>query len=227
MPIRIRPSKQAFMALIVVCICMLGVCAYVYYNRASRLVELQSEVMSKETEYGDSQKTVKHLALVRQEYEDDQAQLNVLESGVSTKAYVPTLLRELEEMGRNVNLLVSGVRPKPATNPPDAAGAKGSGSSGSSGKSAKDAQSSAYDKLDVDIDAVGKYADVERFLKAINSFPKIVAINNIQLSPCSNENAIVSPKLSVKINATAFIIKDSAEVRTGDSPGSAASAQRT
>lgn len=208
--LRIKASQQTLLILIGVCIIIFAGSAFTYANRTKRFVDLQNKVSEKESLLMDSQRTVRKLVTTKEEYLDDQSKLGVLEMGVSTKAYVPTLLRQLEDLGRGVNLKVVGVRPKAVEAQVEAAAAE-SGNQDNTQKIEK--KPDPYDKLTVDIEVNGKYWDVVRFLHEITTFPKIIAVNDLQITPMSDSEGKGSPNLSVKLNTTAFILRDNAATK--------------
>lgn len=202
----IRASKRAFITLVVVAALLFAGNSLAYWNRAARVRTLKNEVKQKQDRLADSESIARRLTNVEQRYLDAQAQLGALEQGVSTKAYVPTLLRQLEELGRSVHLRVVGVRPRPAEAKPAPAPTAESG-----GKTnEKPKKPEPYDKLDMDLEVHGKYWDVVSFLYKITSFPKILAVNDLQISPVAQSSAAAqgSPMLSVRVNTTAFILKN-------------------
>jgi Tfp pilus assembly protein PilO len=207
MALPIKPSRNALIGLICAIVFVLAACGFTYYNRASRLHDLQAQIQDKKQKLVDSRKIVEQLSRTEQNYLDAQAKLGTLEQGVSTKAYVPTLLRQLEELGKNVNLKVAGVRPMVASATPAPANDK-------SGKAKKKVDP--YDKLDLDIQVKGKYWDVVRFVYEITSFPKIIEVKDMQISPVAGDNnALTSPLLAVRLSTTAFILKEPLPVKIG------------
>ena len=46
------------------------------------------------------------------------------------------------------------------------------------------------------------------FLYKLTSFPKILAVNSLEMTPQSGSGDAGSTKLSIKINATAFVFKE-------------------
>lgn len=196
----IRPSKQAFIGLICVAILIIGIDGYLYYNRATRLAVLQEELDTKEKKLQDSKQIAQRLNQVESRYNDVQSQLSTLEQGVSSRAYVPSLLKQLESLGKSNNLRVVGVRPQPiAVVPPPPAG------SVESTKKEPDP----YDKINIDIEVTGNYWNVVRFTDQLNSFPKIIAVREMQLSPVTSGviKKAGPPVLSARFSATAFILK--------------------
>ena len=221
---RIKPSKKSLLCLGVVAILLLLVCSFAYWNLAGRHGVLNKQIVQKEQKLSSSEAIMRRLYAVEQDYMDAQTKLGALEQGVSTKSYVPTLLRQIEELGKSVNMRVVGVRPKPAvaTPPPPT-------SSSEDKKKVVVKKPEPYDKLDIDVEVKGKYADVMQFLHKITSFPKIIAVNSVQISPEGGQKEeLASPLLSVRLGTTAFILKESAkDAQSGDSRKADAGSERT
>ncbi len=196
--------------LICCAVLVLVTCGFLYCNRAGKLHAMQKEQKQKQEQLNDSQKIADRLPEARRELLDAQAQLSILEQGVSSKVYVPTFLRQIEELGKKNNLRVIGIRPKPVeAKPQPVAVASDTGKDSKDAKKAqaKPAPPDPYDKLEIDLEITGKYWDAVRFMHDITSFPKIVAVNDIQMQPVGQTSRSASPALSLRFNATAFILK--------------------
>jgi len=208
--LRIRPTKKSLICLAGVAVLLLCAGGFAYYSFSSKLGVLKTEITKKQAKLDNSEQITRRLESVEQEYTDAQVQLGTLEKGVSTRAYVPTLLRQIEELGTSVNMRVVGVRPKivveaPPPPPPPSEDGK------SEQKKVAPKKPDPYDKLDIDIEVTGKYCDTARFLYKITSFPKIIAVNTVQITPVSSTSepeTLTSPKLSIKLGTTAFILKE-------------------
>lgn len=203
---RIKPSKQSLLCLIGVGVLLLSLSGFCYWNFAGKIGKLNAEIAKKEQKLAGSEETSRRLVRVEAEYTSAQVRLGALEQGVSTKSYVPTLLRQIEELGKSVNMRVVGVRPKVTVEAPPPVVA----STDNKGEKIKVApkKPEPYDKLNIDIEVNGKYNDVARFLYKVTSFPKIIAVNSVQISPINDVgNGFDSPSLSVRLSTTAFILK--------------------
>lgn len=199
----IKPSKQSLICLGVAVVLLLVVLCFAYYELASRVHGLDVQIAEKSSKLENSQQIARRLSAVEQQYSDAEMKLSALEQGVSTKAYVPTLLRQVEELGKGVNLRVIGVRPRDTKEKP-------SPQKTADGKETVVKKVEPYDRLEIDMEMSGKYADVMRYVYGITSFPKIIAVNTIEMKPVSDPSEIASPMLSVTMNTTAFILKDTA-----------------
>jgi len=142
---------------------------------------------------------------------DCQALLTHLEQGVPDHAYVPTLLTELEKIGLENGIQVTGVKPVPKV----AAPVKGGGSVGAP------ASEAAYEDLDIQVQGVGKYANAHKFISALNAFPKIVAARTVALAPRAAVGKEWSDVLDVTIDLRAYVFPEKS-ANTADTPANGA-----
>jgi len=220
--------KRMLIGLACCAVVVIAICGFFYCNRAGKLHTLQLDRTQKQAQMDSSEKIAARLPVARREYLDAQAKLSVLEQGVSSKVYVPTFLRQIEELGRKNRLQVVGVRPKAAeVNPPVVSRANDTAKDGKADAEKAEVKPppEPYDKLMLDIELKGKYWDVVTFMREITSFPKIVAVNDIQISPMGKTSLSASPPLSVRFNATAFILKQQPGAKVKESAKVVAEAQ--
>lgn len=216
--VSLKPTQKGVTVLIVVaavifCCCLLGCLAAMQKIKA-----VDGERAKVEQQLRESQTIAQTQRDAENKYNDTRAQIRCLESSVSTQAYVPTLLKQIEHLGRSVHLRVVGVRPKAPD--PNAGLAKKmqaeaasqanqqENASTPSPAAAKPEPPKPYDELQVDLELEGTYMDALDFLYRLTSFPKIIAVNNVQMTPDSSDDLSVSPRLTIRINATAFVFKD-------------------
>ena len=199
-----------------------------------------SKIRSVDRERADVEKQVRESTMIAQtqrtsesKYLDTRAQIRCLESSVSTQTYIPTLLKQIENLGHAVHLKVIGVRPK-APNPSAARLARNSAGEAGSQASADPNAAAArpeppkpYDELEVDLELEGGYMNALDFLYRMTSFPKILAVNSVQMTPSSGVDMSASPRLSIKINATAFLFKENSPSPRQPAAGAAQAPGRT
>ena len=88
-------------------------------------------------------------------------------------AYVPTLLSEIENIGKQHSIAVTGVRPIIENK------LQKSGDDKASGEQKK----AAYQEMLIDVTGRGTYGNVMQMIEALNKFPKIIAIQTVGLVP--------------------------------------------
>ncbi|MBN8690154.1 MAG: type 4a pilus biogenesis protein PilO [Armatimonadetes bacterium] len=135
---------------------------------------------------------------------ESREKLDHLEQGVPPRAYMPTLMTELETLGKQNGIVVTGVRPLPNKfpTPPPKTDEEG-------GKSAPVAKT--YEEQYVEVKGTGYYLRVLAFLTELEKFPKIVAVTSVTLKPIkdgSQTGAAVDSSLEITIEIKAFLFPE-------------------
>lgn len=218
----LRASSKGITVLIIVAVAIFFGCILTYLGAAGQVRGVEAQLNAKEKEVSESSKIARNLEESRLAFLDTRAQIRYLETSVSTQAYVPTLLEQLESLGKSVNLHVQGVRPQaPKAAPVTRRLNSGAQAAGGNVEGASQAKPNAvagavqpkmeakpYDELQIDITLKGRYMNAIDFLYKLTSFPKIIAVNSVEMRSCATLDAPGSPMLDVKVGVTAFIFKD-------------------
>lgn len=179
-------------------------------NTKSHYLKLVAEVP-------DENDLNKMVAASQAKVDDYKLQLQHLEQGVPGMAYVPTLLSEIENMGKQHNIIVTGVRPIIENKALKSTDDKASG----------EQKKAAYQEMSIDITGRGTYGNVMQMMEALNKFPKIIAIQTIGLVPVreSAEDAKAHPQstgivldATIRIKAYLFPMAGSGENGTNGDP---------
>ena len=123
-----------------------------------------------------------------------QDELKHLASGIPDIAYMPTMLKELETLGNSCGMQVTAVRP--AAPKEDKT-------------KAKDGADKPYQPIDIEVHAVGHYGDALRFIRALDTFPKVVCARAVSLDPQTGKakTTVGRPLLNMIIQLRAFVFK--------------------
>ena len=132
----------------------------------------------------------------QQEVSEAQQRLEHLEKAVPDFAYVPTLLKELEQFGKDHGLDVFGVRPMPKQDSKDK-------------KKVKKAKEP-YVELVIEVKGRGTFAAISSFVRDLQKFPKIVAARAVSLKP-KNEPNMPSNLLDMTIELRTFLFRPTQE----------------
>jgi len=190
----------------------------VIYFQEKALAETTANLAAKQAEMKDGHKVARQRDEVRAALEQDRAQLLYLENGVSDAAYVPTLLKQFEELAATTHNRVLGVRPIADVRGPTRLeqrrdpNAQGKADSGDKDKK-ETVKPEPYTRLGIQISLVGSFQSSQAFIDRLTRFPKIVAVEEAQMRPHSTmgtEGAKEKGLLDVEVKLTAFIMKDSA-----------------
>ena len=186
----------------------------------STLTRMTEELRQKEEEKSQGERIARRQVEAEQQLEMDRARLEFLEAGVPNAAYVPTLLRDLEALAVNTHNRVSSVRPElvPVKAPtrlerrrdPNAAD-KPEGENGE--KKEPEEKPKPYDPLYIKVSLVGTYPQIQAFLQQLTRFPKIVAVQELQLRPHAGAGKPeMANMLDCDLKLTAYIMKDSGRI---------------
>ncbi len=132
----------------------------------------------------DSQKTLLDL----------KSKLAHLEQGVPEAAYLPTMLKELELTGKQHGIEVTGIRPLAVKGP-------------TFGKETNPDANKPYQPMDIELKGKGKYADLMSFVRALNVFPKIVAVRTVGITPPAMGQKGGDGRLEITMGLRAFLFK--------------------
>ena len=194
-------------------------CAGVGVVGFSMIGRAEAELTQVRSDLQDGRQNAQRLAAAEVKYGESLQQLGYLERSTSTRAYIPTLLKQLESLGRSLNLKVVSVRPVAA--PPVAAAPKSDDSKNKdSATTAKAAAKPPYDFQKIDVSMKGSYNNALSFVYRLTQFPKILTVNSVEMSPepTAGSSGKTSGMLEIRMNLTAFIFDG------GASSDSAASA---
>jgi len=212
----IKPTTRMLVIFSIIAGLLFIVTILAYTVGVRRLGAATAQLQEKQKQVENSTRIAKHLVDAQQAYLKVQGELGFLETSVSTYAYVPTLLGQLEELGKKHNLKVISVRPQMEQKSSQASMKRSSeesadgSSSGSGTKKETKEIPKPYDEMKVEIQLEGTYWCMHDFMLSLTRFPKIIAVKALHLSPSKEVERLVSPELQAKLTLTAFIFKDSA-----------------
>jgi Tfp pilus assembly protein PilO len=180
----------------------------------SKLTTLQTSAQQKDTEVSSSQQVARRYQATLDNYNQTQAHIKYLETSVSDKSYVPTLLAQLQGLAAQTHLTVSAMRPSEVASPAAAPAPAAAAGGGSAVGAKKAPPPPPYDTLDVSVDISGSYADTNMFLYSLTRFPKIVSVDNVQMHP--GAAAVPGGPLIVmtSLKLTAFMFHDADSSQT-------------
>src|SRR5579883_3170637 len=222
---RLRPTKSTIALLsgvIGLVVIATGVVAWFQQGAINRT---EKELADKTAAMHDGQKIARKEKEAREALEKDRSQILFLESGVSQAAFVPTLLKQLEDLAHSTDNQVVAVRPQVEVvapsklqqrRDPDAADKAKPDAAGDAKKDGKPVEKpEPYTRLNIEVMMVGGYKSTQDFIDKLTRFPKIMAVNEMQIKPhrASGKDADApTDKLDVDMKVTAFIMKEQAPV---------------
>ena len=165
-----RLPQIKVIVLMMVAVLLAGGGITVWSRNASQAAKTRFELLKTEVpDEGELKKMVLESQTVVDDY---RSQLQHLEQAVPSLAYVPTLLTELELLGRQHSIEVTGVRPIVENKVVKSLDDKSSGG---------DVRKPAYQEMAIDITGRGSYENVMQMVEAIKKFPQIVGLRNVSI----------------------------------------------
>lgn len=179
----------------------------------SKLAGLQTQVQQKQEQVSSSEQVTRRYQQTQAAYDETQSHIKFLETSVSAKSYVPTLLGQLQSLAAQTHLTVTAVRPVAAPPPPPPAKkTDASGNAESTADSKKAAAPPPYDTMQVSVDVTGTYADTATFLYSLTRFPKILSVVGAQMRPAGTGGpgaaAGSAPVITTNLQLVAFVFPD-------------------
>jgi Tfp pilus assembly protein PilO len=192
------PNPKLFM-MMTLGMAVLGAAAC--YFAYSGMTAKADEVAQLKTEVKDAKTVHKELDDSKVQLDECAAKLKHLEASLPDFAYVPTLLAELERVGKENGIAVVGVRPvaKPAVVKKDDETGDGQAR-----------ERKPYQELNIEVKGRGSYGSAMRFVQALQSFPKIVAARSVSLNPKSDPS-LPAATLDVSIELRAYVFQPKPE----------------
>ena len=184
-------------------------CIAVVVVGMSQISAARAELAEKQAQVEDGRQFARLLEASERNYYEALNELRHLEKSATPRSYIPTLLKQLEALGKSVNLRVTGVRPIPEQPKPPRRSSEEGGDGSDQAGDEKEETPPPYQVLRIEVKCEGSYADALSFLNRLTTFPKILTVNSVDITPGAMSRSgggQVSGKLEVTFNLSAFIL---------------------
>jgi len=171
------------------------------YLPFSFVQEAQQQRMERQKQLEQARQAPQQLRLLQQQLESAQRELRFLEAGVSEAAYIPTMLKQIEQLAQQLNLKIAAIRPQQNNQNNPTAQNQPSQQPNNQPPAKK-----AYEEQLIEINLQGKFWSLMSFLRQLDEFPKILAVQtlNAQTKP-KPEQDTSNPDLDIRLTVKAFI----------------------
>lgn len=237
---RLKPTKSTLVFLGGALGLLVAAIGGILWFLNGQLTSRGEDLQRREAELKDGQKIAKQRDQASLLLEQDRKQILFLESSVSDAVYVPTLLKQVEDLAKGTHNRVLAVRPQVIVEAPtkleqrrdpNAQDKEKAASESKDGdKDKKDAKKpEPYTRLGIGLNLIGSYKSTEEFIEKLNHFPKIVSVDEIQLHPhgAAKDEPKENSDLEVELKLTAFIMKTPAAPAAGHSLSASAEVKGT
>jgi Tfp pilus assembly protein PilO len=221
---RLKPDKNSAVLLAAVLFALIAGGGALFYQQESSLGVVTAQLKDKEKQRDESARLASRLAEMEVRFKEDTDRLRFLEASLPSMAYVPTLLKQIEQLGKDTQNVVRGVRPEMAPPTPVRAAVRRTDPEAQDSDAPKEEKPKApepYDRLTIQVALTGRYQSYQNFLQRLTQFPKIVAVDRVTLRPrLDASQPTASPQLDVDMQLTAFILKEGAAAAGTAAPAS-------
>ncbi len=175
------------------------------YLPFSMVQQARQQVAERQQQLDKARQAPQQLRLLQQQHENALRELRFLEQGVSQAAYIPTMLKQIEQTARQLQLEIVAVRPQQNQQQSGQTTQSGSSQGNQQGNGAAPARK-AYEEQLIEVSLQGRFWSLMSFLRQLDEFPKILAVQslNAQAKPKIDQpNA--NPDLEIRMTIKAFI----------------------
>ena len=175
------------------------------YMPFSMVQQVQQQVTEQRQQLEQARQAPQQLRMLQQQYETVQSELRFLERGVSEATYIPTMLKQIEQTARQLQLEIVAVRPQ-QNNQPTTQGNQNTQNASNQQSGGQATPKKAYEEQIIEVSLRGKFWSLMSFLKQLDEFPKILAVQTLNAqAKLKPEQEALNPDLEIRLTVKAFI----------------------
>lgn len=197
-----RPSKQSAMIMGGITAGLLLLTGGLYVWQSGEIQRIEKEVAGKLDDVHHSERNAKQLDQVRLEAAAVDGKLRFLEQNVSSGDYIPTMVQQMAKRAQSYSLIVTSSRHNIEIPPPPQPLSREEQKEGK-----KLPPPPPYNKARIELDLLGTYGNVTRFIHSLTRFEKIIAVNSV-IEQSRQDKANSSPILTVRLVMTGYVFPD-------------------
>jgi len=209
------PDRKVVFALLAIAgLCVVGLGASLYRSKVAQLAKMQGELAERRARLAGLQDKLHEQPKLEAEYARLQARLSVLEPALPDSAYIPTFLRQIENLATSTHNRIIMIRPKQQAEETKKRNLNineetGEVVGGAGSEPAESKPKLPYDQVPIEVKLQGSYWTVIDFLAELQRFPKMIAANDISFAP-EKVGARQSSSLVATLALTAVVTKQGA-----------------
>lgn len=182
-----------------------------YSPKRQEVARLKQELQQKQQELQQAKRTDEELRRIKVEIEAAQAELTTLEVSLPPEEYVPTLLREIENLGRQTRGQIAALSPGQIQQVGGSTPQQGTPTVQAGQTADQQAQQAEtavqYSQIPLSIPYVGSYNSMMQFLEQIAAMPIVIVIDSITINKTSDFDSVDgTPLLSVQMPANVYLL---------------------
>jgi len=179
-------SQHAYAAASILALVLLALLISITRSGTARLDRTNRTLRERDTTLATLQTRVRQLPKLEMRHQELAKTLAVLEPAVSSGAYVPTLLRQMEGLAKDTGNRMMGLKPEPVLKVAVAARPSEAGEEvPAADKQQTKAAPARYEQLPIQLNLESNYQTLLALLHRLSTFPKMIAVNEMSLSPAA------------------------------------------
>jgi len=198
----VTSDRKVIMALFIIfALCLVGAAVCIYRAEANNMKSLQVQLRDNQRKLTDVKEKITRISQSEIEFQQLRQRLDFLEKPLPDAAYIPTFLQQIEVWAVETHNQIVMIRPKKKLTKVNekAGGVKMNNETGEIVKEEEQAADSGekkdtakkevakqelpYDFIPIELKMEGTYWTTLEFLKQMQRFPKMIAVNTVSFAP--------------------------------------------
>lgn len=165
----------------------------------------QQQMEQRQQQLQQARQAPQQLRQLQEQLTQAERELRFLEAGVSQSAYIPTMLKQIEQLAQQHQLKIVAIRPQ-QNNQNSSTTQTQQGATNQQANSQQAQPRKAYEEQIIEINLQGKFWSLMSFLRQLDEFPKILAVQTLNTqAKLKPEQENTNPDLDIRITVKAFI----------------------
>lgn len=210
-------------------VCLVGLGGSLYRTKAAELKDLKAELGAKEAERDKVKAQISQMPELEARYAQLQERLSVLEPALPNSAYIPTFLRQIENLAIGTQNQIVAIRPRAEIVPGQkkASGVHINEQTGDVVQGGEEEASAAkgaavpklpYRFIPIEVKTEGTYWTAVDFLRELQRFPKMIAVNNVAFAPKMGRQAAAADRQMLVATMDMLAVVTTTKGKTNGSP---------
>lgn len=189
-------AQHAYAAVGILAMALLALLISVTRSGTAKLDGANRTLRERETTLATLQTRVRQLPKLEVRHQTLVKTLAVLEPAVSSGAYVPTLLRQMEGLAKDTGNTMMGLKPEPVLKVAVAPRPSENGQEAPAVSTQQvKARPERYERLPIELNIESNYQTLIALLQRLSTFPKMIAVNEMSLSPAAQSGRQARPSV--------------------------------
>lgn len=215
---KLTPKQKQIVVIVLVVLLTGGVgfgfYTYFYKPKQDKIAALKTDLDTKQNKLKNMKNTLRDLAATAALIKQKESELASLEKNLPLEEYVPTLLRQIENLASETR---AQIRQVGISEPLQVAGTPQASTPATQpgqqpGQQPQTPSTISYREISLQFPFSGSYGSLKSFLQRISSFPLVIVVEGLKISKVGNVDRFDgTPLLSVDMPTKVYVLPRSGE----------------